>query len=186
MRPALQQLQGKKGLVIAEIGVALGCNAKEMMEGLDLAKLYLIDPYLQYVQNGEVLKPFEKFSDVVADLEACKGETELVWMPCSSFEASHLIADRSLDGAYIDGNHAEPFVALDIRVWFPKVKKGGLIGGHDYGHKEAPGVKKAVDKAFPKPNRLCTISPNDWWLIKEIDIKNYDWWTVKKDESKAR
>ena len=41
-------------------------------------------------------------------------------------------ADESLDFVYIDGDHRYPFVVEDIREWSKKVRKGGIVSGHDY------------------------------------------------------
>lgn len=180
MRPALQPLKDKEGLVGAEIGVALGRNAIQMIEELDIAKLYLVDPFQHYVQNAQVFHPEEKFDEIVAGLDAAKGQTELVWMPMTSTDASRLVEDNSLDFVYIDGNHAYEFVRADIRAWWPKIKIGGHIGGHDYGHHDVPGVKKAVDELFKvtdnnknydwwvkkEENKLCSIEPDNWWVTK--------------------
>lgn len=40
--------------------------------------------------------------------------------------------DESVDFVYIDGNHEFKYVAEDICEWSKKVKKGGVISGHDY------------------------------------------------------
>jgi len=45
---------------------------------------------------------------------------------------SNFFTDESVDFVYIDANHAYEFVKNDIEYWFPKVKKGGYIMGHDY------------------------------------------------------
>jgi hypothetical protein len=37
-----------------------------------------------------------------------------------------------LDFIYIDANHAYDFVKEDIECWYPKVKPGGWVMGHDY------------------------------------------------------
>jgi hypothetical protein len=49
-----------------------------------------------------------------------------------SSELIDLFQDESLDFVYIDANHAYDFVVEDINLWYPKVKKGGLVMGHDY------------------------------------------------------
>lgn len=68
-------------------------------------------------------------------------------VPLRSQYAAALYEDNSLDFVFIDANHAYPFVKQDIEAWYPKVKRGGLLAGHDYtSHK---GVKKAVDEKFP-------------------------------------
>ncbi len=46
--------------------------------------------------------------------------------------------DKSLDFVYIDGRHAQ--VDLDVKLWSPKIKSGGYIGGHDfYGEDKGVG-----------------------------------------------
>lgn len=62
----------------------------------------------------------------------------------TSEEGAKLFADNSFDFVYIDGNHIYEFVKLDLKSWLPKIKCPGWIGGHDYQHKRAPGVKPAV------------------------------------------
>lgn len=47
-------------------------------------------------------------------------------------EVADLIPDNSLDFAYIGGDHTLREITLDlIKVW-PKIKKGGFIGGDDF------------------------------------------------------
>lgn len=62
----------------------------------------------------------------------------------TSEEASKLFRDGDIDFVYVDGNHLKEFVRIDMGCWLPKVKRPGWIGGHDYQHKRAPGVKPAV------------------------------------------
>ena|SRR3990167_926512 len=50
----------------------------------------------------------------------------------SSMEAVKHFEDSSLDGVYIDGNHSFRYIAEDLCEWSKKVKKGGIIAGHDY------------------------------------------------------
>ena len=51
---------------------------------------------------------------------------------CLSKNAVKLFKDESLDFVYIDANHAYDFVKEDLEMWWPKIKKGGYICGHDY------------------------------------------------------
>jgi len=72
-----------------------------------------------------------------------------------SVEASKLYTDNTLDFVFIDAGHEYEDVKNDLYAWYPKIKTGGIIAGHDYfdpsdpehGHK-FPGVKKAVDEFF--------------------------------------
>jgi len=65
-----------------------------------------------------------------------------------SADAASLVDDQSLDLAFIDADHSYLGVCRDIQAWLPKVKRGGWIGGHDYGDPSFPGVEKAVHLFF--------------------------------------
>jgi hypothetical protein len=64
-----------------------------------------------------------------------------------SLDAAKKYADGSLDIVFIDACHAYECVREDIAAWYPKVKIGGTIAGHDYTF-SFPGVVKAVNEFF--------------------------------------
>lgn len=64
-----------------------------------------------------------------------------------SVEAANEFSNGSLDCVFIDANHSYEEVKNDIMAWLPKVKKGGIICGHDYGGWHE--VTRAVDEMFP-------------------------------------
>jgi len=82
----------------------------------------------------------------------------------TSEQAASIFPDGYLDMVYIDAVHTFEHVYADIGHWLPKVRKGGIIGGHDYGGKRWPGVKEAVDKWFGEENIK-------FWDIDEVWIK---------------
>ena len=61
-----------------------------------------------------------------------------------SVEAAAHIPDRVLDFVYIDGNHTLPQVIADLAAWAPKVRRGGIVAGHDYGRRSVGHVAEAV------------------------------------------
>jgi predicted O-methyltransferase YrrM len=65
-----------------------------------------------------------------------------------SVEAAKLIDDKTIDLVFIDADHKYDSVRRDIDAWLPKVKKGGIICGHDYDNPAHREVKKAVDEIF--------------------------------------
>ena len=76
-----------------------------------------------------------------------------IMVRATSKKASELFEDNSLDFVYIDANHAYDFVKEDIQLWYPKVKSGGFIGGHDIDQtEEFNGVRKAVDELIGPKN----------------------------------
>lgn len=83
----------------------------------------------------------------------------------TSVEASKLFEDKSLDFVFIDASHLYEEVKKDINHWFPKVKIGGYIGGHDYTNNEPfekNGVKVAVDEIFGKNIEVFNIGWGSW------------------------
>jgi hypothetical protein len=71
-----------------------------------------------------------------------------------SAEASQLVADGTLDFVYIDAVHTFRHVCRDIELWVPKVRAGGLIGGHDYSPEDWPGVVRAVNSKLGIPDEV--------------------------------
>lgn len=64
-----------------------------------------------------------------------------------SVEAAKKYNDNSLDFVFIDGDHSYQGCSQDISAWWPKVKPGGILAGHDY-MRNHPGVIQAVDESF--------------------------------------
>lgn len=52
------------------------------------------------------------------------------------------------DAVFIDADHSYSAVTADIKAWLPKVKKGGILAGHDYDNDAWVSVKNAVDDFF--------------------------------------
>lgn len=72
--------------------------------------------------------------------------------------------DGHFDLIFIDGDHSYEGCKADIDAWLPKLKIGGFMAGHDYGHERFPGVKKIVDELFPN----AEIFGDMVWLIQKI------------------
>ena len=80
----------------------------------------------------------------------------------TSLEGAKKFKDNSLDFVFIDASHEYEDVRDDILAWYPKVKPGGIIAGHDYYHEEYdwfPGVKQAVNELLTDfvPDEKCWI-----------------------------
>lgn len=104
-----------------EVGVNIGNHCAKILELWNGRLIHLIDPWVNkdntfnYVQN--------RF----------RNNTERVKIHrLTSVEASKLFDDNSLDWVYLDGDHSYSSVCADLISWYPKVKSGGVISGHDY------------------------------------------------------
>ena len=67
--------------------------------------------------------------------------------------------DGFFDFIFIDGGHLYEQVKADIINWKPKVKKGGIMAGHDYSPTWAGYVVRAVTEEFPEHKQL-----NNSWI----------------------
>lgn len=77
-----------------------------------------------------------------------------------SVEAAKRFKDGTIDFVFIDSDHSYESVKEDLEAWWPKVKVGGALGGHDYH--PSFGVIRAVDEFFgKKPDETS----NSAWVI---------------------
>ena len=149
----------RRGLVgeAAEIGVKTGKYSDFLLEHWRGRKLTSIDPWLEaepdeYVDRANVAQnEHERFYEETRRRLARHGaRSEIV--RSTSVEAARNVADASLDFVYIDARHDHDSVLEDLGAWYPKVRAGGIIAGHDYVDGTFPsgvfGVKSAVDEFF--------------------------------------
>lgn len=120
-------------------------------------------------QNFEIVKKNQLFDVFLKNIEPVKNIINPIRMESS--QASKLYEDNSLDFVFIDAGHSYEEVALDILKWLPKVKMGGILGGHDYVHEEGQtccfGVNMAVNEILGKKN--LTIRERSWLITKQIE-----------------
>ncbi len=73
------------------------------------------------------------------------------------------------DMVFIDAGHDYDNALADINAWWPLVRDGGILCGHDYQHK-FPGVMRAVAKAFPLIR--VAVCPDSVWVVeKDADVR---------------
>lgn len=85
----------------------------------------------------------------------------------TSEEASSAFENKSLDFVFIDAAHDYNSVTNDINCWYPKVKNGGIIAGHDYG--TWPEVTSAANDWSNKNNKQIFSQECCWIHIKSED-----------------
>lgn len=133
-----------------EVGVKLGTYSAYLLRHWNGRVLYSIDPYGQ--PPGEPFSPHiateQEYLTAVKTLERFGGRSVLVRE--ASPYAAEFFEDGALDFCYIDALHQYASVKQDVEAWYPKVKPGGILAGHDYLngiYREVEyGVKQAVDE----------------------------------------
>jgi hypothetical protein len=141
----------------AEIGVKLGRFSDLLLRSWEGKKLISIDPWQEaepdeYVDHANVEQDqHEQFYRRTRELLAKHGSRSEIWRT-TSVEAAQRVPDRSLDFVYIDARHDYDSVLEDLEAWFPKLRPGGIMAGHDYAdgvfRQGVFGVKSAVDQFF--------------------------------------
>ena len=167
-------LNGKN---LLESGVELGVQQGEFSEAIlqtwQGKKLYLIDCWEHqetgYVDIANVNNNIHEqlYQITVKRTLPYKDRIEIIKKYSS--DAVIDFQDKSLDFVYIDANHKYESVLQDMNLWYPKIKNGGLLAGHDCIDDVSAwgmfGVLSAVNE-FCKTNSLnYTTGPCKSWYI---------------------
>jgi hypothetical protein len=153
-----------EGAVLAEIGVFKGDFADKLLS-CNPSQFHLIDcwakgPVMSGNADGnnvERIADGEKLFDLVSN--RFKFNETVIIHRDMSFNVLGKFDDNSLDAIYVDGDHSYEGVKRDLTLAVKKVKKYGLIMGHDYEMNMTKaktaynfGVKRAVDEFCEKFN----------------------------------
>ncbi|MGL5941473.1 MAG: class I SAM-dependent methyltransferase [Waterburya sp.] len=129
-------LESFKVKSMAEVGVYKGDYASQILQHCDsIEKYYMIDPWRNLEdwnkpanKNNKIFEKFlletkEKTSFAANKTVILRGKTT---------EVIEKIPDKTLDFAYIDGDHTLKGITIDLIRLFDKIRVGGLIGGDDF------------------------------------------------------
>jgi predicted O-methyltransferase YrrM len=145
-----------KGRMI-EIGTFTGEST--IIFGNHFKEVIGIDPMLQDYDLQDMTSKFN-FNQVLEMFnDRTKEHKNISLVQKTSDDAVKDFKDESYDFVYIDGIHQYTNVLSDIKNYLPKIKKGGVIGGHDYTS-HWKGVKMAVDEVFGQPDK--TFKDGSW------------------------
>jgi len=137
-----------------------------MLSGLNLKHLYLIDPYFMHEDYDQFDAERMITNEKTAHETLKEYENIITWVRAKSADAVTIFEDESLDFVYIDGNHITKFALEDMVLYYPKVKKGGLLCGHDYRPQKTDRVADALHKFCKDTGLNFETLPFDWWIVK--------------------
>lgn len=132
------KLLNERGLLgsAVEVGTHRGDFAKIFMDSWKGKLLYCIDPWDNPEDyKGQAARLWgdgnrdHDYTAAEHNLRRHKSRIELVRNLSSEQVKWH--ASNSLDFVHLDGNHEPPYVEEDIRGWWPKIRVGGILAGHD-------------------------------------------------------
>jgi len=146
-----------------EIGVDRGINSLNILKNINMFKLYLVDPYKYEDDASKKVFDVTRFNTAMHRLKKHKNYIEFIKLPSSE---AYKYVPNNLDFVYIDGDHRYNFVMNDILLWYPKIKNGGIIGGHDFDLGNIDVIRAVYDFSIKNNYKLYNRF-SDWWIIKE-------------------
>lgn len=168
-RPSIKMMKkyfGNQLVSGAEIGVQNGRNSISILKELNIKKLFLIDIWENYEEQKV---KFENLKNYAIVLNRFKKDEKIEIIRAFSEEGSKKIENCSLDFVYIDANHEYEYVYNDMDYWYPKIKDGGILAGHDIFNWD--GVLEAVTDWCSKNKIVFKIEAPDWYFIINRELK---------------
>lgn len=156
----------------AEVGVADGRFSEYLCKVIPHLQLICVDPWEKYPDNKRY-RGYSRRDGNRPNEELARERMDpynAMMLKEFSMDAVRNIPIDSLDFVYIDAHHDFDYVMQDIIEWSKRVKKGGIISGHDYYDFISSGVKEAVDVymvAHKIPNLYLTQEKEpSWYFVK--------------------
>ncbi len=157
--------------VFVEVGSWAGRSSDAVLSGNlknPNGKVYCVDTWKGSKEVYDMTNPMAKERDMLEVFKKNVGHySNLNIIVKPSVEAAKDFEDGSIDICWIDAGHTYEEVLNDIDAWLPKVKKGGILAGHDYIKDVWMGVVQAVDERFGKPDEVV-----DWIWVVDFKKRN--------------
>lgn len=169
--------------ILAEIGVSSGGHLQSLLkanpEKLVAVDLWADDGVLQHNDSRHSSEQIDRHYQAVlrlAEKNPCvdvrKGD---------SADVARQFDDGSFDFVYIDADHTVDGVRSDIAAWWPKVRDGGVMGGHDYVLRRRPdGLAFGVVPAVHEFVGLHSLQ--DWFHCTWPDEQPGNWFIQKPQQ----
>lgn len=165
----------------AEIGVFRGDTSRQLLRRFPKLELVMADTWSTHEaeslyrksQDASALRTAQEqeqhYQAALTNTSFAEGRRRVLRMP--SIAAAETISTGSLDFAFIDAAHHYEAVRDDIRAWWPKIRSGGLLCGHDFGHardrKGLWGVGRAVNEFGSELGLRVNLGKHTiWWIAK--------------------
>jgi hypothetical protein len=168
LQPLIAQMGGA-GLFV-EVGVLRATNLLALAERFPLLRLVGVDSYCSYtdllhgsyVVHGNLSRLNRHIAEKRIEASLYKDRIEL-WVEDSS-QASTKIPDGTVDIVFIDKNICEESLIKDVLDWYPKVRTGGILCGHDaYTSGVLRGAKTGLTRCGINAT-LNMVGNEVWWV----------------------
>lgn len=184
----------KDGIIIVEVGSWKGFSTSFLARSvIDYnGKVFTVDHFqgTPGVWNYEMAKK-EDIYQIFKKNMVLLGLWDRVYpLIMNSQTAAEIFANEIVDMCFLDGDHRYTYFKNDILAWFPKIKVGGILCGHDcegYYDNCSYEVSKIIDKNLDKDYISSLCHPGIVKALYEVFGKDYSkapnstvWWHIKK------
>lgn len=170
----------------AEVGVARGYFSRVLCQRVPNLKLYAVDAWKPFgvTPEKEPSAMENQYIDAKNRLAPYNCKIIRNW----SENAVKKFKNESLDFVYIDGSHDYNSATQDIKNWSRKVRRGGIVAGHDYISPKdlLKKLPQYTSQHYNKTNYDVKRAVNGWVKkkkIKHLFVFNKDlapsWFYVK-------
>lgn len=161
-----------------EVGVHRGEFAEKMLMMWNGNRYIGVDPWEEKFVQDYIDGVNEVDKDRLSDMNAffahvSTHKARVTALRMYSTEAAARFVDETIDAVFIDAMHHYHMVMQDMQAWWPKIKSGGIMMGHDYQlmvHSKAVfTVKPAVLEFGRKLNLPVLHTPtldSCWYIVK--------------------
>lgn len=158
-----------------EVGVHKGDLSWRLLGSNRNIFLYMVDPWEECAQDSSYKSTEDHINNYSQDehdeamrqalnnVEMFGGQYKVLRM--TSVDAAKQFPDESLDFVFIDGDHSYEGCSSDIALWYPKLKDGGLLSGHDYRDERNYGVMQAVHEFSKSTGKDFRLGGNYTWFV---------------------
>jgi hypothetical protein len=163
-REHLLDIMPRNGYV-AEIGVAFGDFSAEIIKRAHPQKLYLVDAWEMDRYSAGLAAVRHRFEKELSNdmIHLVQGYSTV---------AMSTLPDSALDWIYIDTNHSHDTTFAELRLGATKVKRNGLIAGHDFcvGNIIAPVIYGVIEACV----RFCQ---EEEWKFRYMTMEPHGHWS---------
>jgi hypothetical protein len=173
-RDALPALVTTPRPLVAELGVEAGAYADVYTRALPDGTFWFVDlwqttsSYFTYgTQPGRVERGYQRC------VERYGNDPRVTMIRSLTWEAAARFPDNFFDFVYIDADHSYEACLADLRAWYPKVRRGGLIAGHDFD----PAPEQECFEQFGVDRAVRELLGEDFALTGERAWRS--WWHIR-------
>ena len=174
--------------IVAEVGVQLGHFSRNILRQARPRRLHLIDCWQEHHDDldyphdgcpGDQAEHNSNFAYVRQRFAAEIARGQVVLHRGYSAPMLQAFPDHYFDWVFIDANHSYEAVSEELATVLPKLKRGGVISGHDYIN--TPhwknlnyGVVEAVDEFCARHGwELIAKTPGPGWEVDQTDNPSF-------------